>query len=171
MNGVWGLTIVAAAAAIALTGCAGRSGGSSSGAAVRVPAVEAVPARFGSLPRAQLEEVQARAVRIRALAAGGLASQLDLETREAQLAAAQARATAEERRAALANASVVAPVAGLVGRRDVEVGMVVDSGSALFVLGDPDRLIVELPLTQEMLAAVDEVLRAASTDQPTPANR
>jgi multidrug efflux pump subunit AcrA (membrane-fusion protein) len=49
---------------------------------------------------------------------------------------------------------VRAPIAGVVGRRDVEVGMVISSSSMLFVVGDLDQLVVEIPLTQEMLESV-----------------
>ncbi len=116
---------------------------------------------------ARVDEVNARVVRSRALAAQGLTSQLDLETLEAQIDAAragagqaraqveQARASAEESRSALAKATVRAPVPGVVGRRDVEVGMVAGSSDVLFVLGDLDDLIVEVPLTQEMLRHVE----------------
>lgn len=117
--------------------------------------------------RARVEEVRARVVRTRELASGGLTSELDLETLEAQLAAVQAaadqaeagveqaRATVQERRSGLGKATVVAPVAGRVGQRDVEVGMVVGPTTTLFLLGDFDELIVEVPLTQEMLRMVD----------------
>ena len=116
--------------------------------------------------RARVEEIRARVVRTRALAADGLTSELDLETMEAQLTAIdagagqaeasveQARATVQERRSELAKATMRAPVSGVIGRRNVEVGMVVGSSSALFVLGDLDDLVVEVPLTQEMLETV-----------------
>ncbi len=117
--------------------------------------------------RARVEEIRARVVRTRALTDSGLASQLELETLEAQLAAVQAeadqaeaqveqaRATVSERRSALSKATLTAPVAGVVGRRDVEVGMVVGPSSMLFIIGDLDELIVEVPLTQEMLRVVE----------------
>ncbi len=116
---------------------------------------------------ARVEEVRARFVRTRALAAEGLTSQLDLETLKAQLDAIragagqaearveEARATVQERRSMLAKATVRAPVAGLIGRRDVEVGMVVSPATVLFLLGDLDDLVVEVPLTQEMLRQVN----------------
>jgi len=47
-------------------------------------------------------------------------------------------------------------VAGRVGQRDVEVGMVVDAGAPLFLLGDFQDLVVEVPLTQRMLRSVSE---------------
>lgn len=116
--------------------------------------------------RARLTAVEAQVTRTRALAAEALVSELDLETQEASLAAAraaaeqaaarvqQARATVEERRSELARTVVRAPVAGRVGARNAEVGMLVDPSTVLFQLGDPGRLVVEVPLTQEMLADV-----------------
>jgi len=116
---------------------------------------------------ARVAEVRARAVRTRSLAEAGLTSELDLETQEAQLDAeqaaaeqargrvAQARSTVEERRAALSRATVQAPVAGRVGQRNAEVGMAASPSATLFLIGSFDELIVEVPLTQEMLASVD----------------
>jgi RND family efflux transporter MFP subunit len=118
--------------------------------------------------RARVAEIEAQVKRTRSLAREALVSELELETREAQLLAAEAqaaqaearveqgRATVDERRAAMARTVVRAPVGGRVGQRDVEVGMMVDPGSTLFLLGDFDDLIVEVPLTQGMLRYVSE---------------
>ena len=118
--------------------------------------------------RARVEEIRARVVRTRALAAEGLSSALELETMEAQLAAIsagagqaeamveQARAVIQERRSALAKATVRAPVGGVVGQREVEIGMVAGPSSVLFLVGDLEELVVEVPLTQEMLDRVAE---------------
>lgn len=111
------------------------------------------------LAEAERAELTATVVRSRALAEQGLVSELLLETQEAQLEAAearvdQARATLGERRVGVERAVVRAPVAGHVGRRDVEVGMLVDASTVLFVLGDLDDLLVEVPLTEAMLAQV-----------------
>ncbi len=118
--------------------------------------------------RAREAEVRAQVLRTRALAQSGLVSELDLETREAQLAAAeaqsaqaaarvaQARAAVAERESALAKTVVRAPAPGRVGQRAVEVGTVVSPSSTLFLLGDFDDLLVEVPLTQAMLRDVRE---------------
>jgi len=112
-------------------------------------------------------EVTAQVVRTRVLADRGLVSVLDLETREAQLAAvkaeamqalarvAQMRASAAESRSELARTVVRAPAAGRVGQRAVEVGMVVNPSTTLFLLGDFEDLLVEVPLTQDLLRHVE----------------
>jgi RND family efflux transporter MFP subunit len=117
---------------------------------------------------AEVVELEAQVVRSRALAKQQLISDLDLETQEAQLQAVrasvvqaearvdQARATVEERRSAIARTEIRAPVSGRVGQRDAEVGMMVDPGSLLFVVGSLDELIVEVPLTEGMLGYLRE---------------
>ncbi|UCF67739.1 MAG: efflux RND transporter periplasmic adaptor subunit, partial [Acidobacteriota bacterium] len=116
--------------------------------------------------RARVAELETRVQRSRALAADALVSAQELETLEAELAAVrasadaaaarveQARATADERRSALAKTRVRSPVAGRVGERDAEVGMLVDRGTVLFRVGNLDRFIIEVPLTEEMLEHV-----------------
>lgn len=115
---------------------------------------------------ARVEELRARVVRSRSLAAQELISDLDLETQEAQLAAVEAeaeeaearvdetRAGVDERRGDLAKTVVRSPVDGRVGQRRVEVGMLVNSATLLFQVGDLDRVIVEVPLTERMLGYV-----------------
>lgn len=120
----------------------------------------------GQEARARVAEVEAQVVRTRVLAREDLVSTMDLEMQEAQLNAArasgaqaaarvsQARATVEERRSALGKTVVRAPVAGLVGQRNAEVGMLVGPDDVLFVLGDVDDLVIEVPLTEEMLGYI-----------------
>lgn len=117
--------------------------------------------------RARVDEITARVTRTRVMAREGLVSDLDLETDEAQLAAVaaraaqdearveQARATVGERRAAMARTVVRSPVDGVVGRREVEVGMLVDPSTLLFLVGDFTNLVVEISLTQEMLETIE----------------
>jgi HlyD family secretion protein len=116
--------------------------------------------------RARVAEVEAQVTRTRRLAADEVVSALELETREAQLAGArasadqararvdQARATVQERRSALDKTVLRAPVAGHLGQRNAEVGMLADPSDVLFVLGDLGDLVVEVPLTEEMLGHI-----------------
>ncbi len=118
--------------------------------------------------RARVTELETRVRRTRALAEAELVSAQELETREAQLAALeaaaelaaarveQARATAGERRSALAKTVVRSPVAGRVGQRRAEVGMRVDPDVELFVAGGHERMRVEVPLTERMMDRVVE---------------
>lgn len=127
------------------------------------------------LAEARLAELRAQISRTRSLAEEGLVSPLELETQEAQLAGAEAtvdeaRATLEEITAVQGRSTMRAPVSGRVGRRDVEVGMLVDSASVLFVVGDLAELIVEVPLTEEILAHVeeDQPVRVSAESLPEP---
>lgn len=118
--------------------------------------------------RARVDELSAQAARTAELSEQGLVSDLDVEMQTARLEAAravalqeearvdQARATVEERHSAIAKTSVRAPVAGRVGRRNAEVGMLSDPNTALFILGNLDELTIEIPLTEGMLAFIEE---------------
>lgn len=115
---------------------------------------------------ARVAELQGQLSRTRRLAEQQLVSVADLEALEAQVGGArasareavarieQARATEQERQSELARTLVRAPVSGRVGQRNAEVGMIARSDTILFQLGDPDDLVVEVPLTQEMLRHV-----------------
>lgn len=130
--------------------------------------------------RARVAETEAQVSRTRALAEQELVSRMQLETQEAQLDAAeasadqaaarvaQARATVEERRAAIAKAVVRAPVSGRVGQRNVEVGMLVDPSTLLFLIGNLDQVRVEVPLTEGMLGYLDEGLPTRLTSEAFP---
>lgn len=123
--------------------------------------------------KARVVELEARVARTRALAEQDLVSAQELESLEAQLdvvrasaeeAAArveQRQAAVEERRSALAKTVVRAPLAGRLGERRAEVGMLVDPSTVLFVAGDLDELIVEVNLTEAMLSTVREGLPVA----------
>lgn len=117
--------------------------------------------------RARVTELEAEVTRTRALAAEGLVSAMQLDTLEARMqaaeaAAAQARARvsqadagADRQRFGLQQAVVRAPADGHIGRREVEVGTLADPGTPLFVLGDLDDLVVEIPLTETMLSFIE----------------
>jgi len=131
-------------------------------AALRLAEGSALEAQAG------VAELEAQVVRSRVLAAQDLVSDVDLETQEARLAASravaeqaaarveQARASVAERRNALGKTVVRAPVAGRLGQLQAEVGMLVDPSTVITVIGDLRDLVVEVPLTQEMLGFVRE---------------
>jgi HlyD family secretion protein len=114
--------------------------------------------------RARVAELAALVARTRTLARDRLVAAQELEAREAQLDALRARAdeaaarvelaraTVEERRSALDKTVVRAPLAGRVGDRGAEVGMQVDPSTVLFLAGDLRTLLVEVNLTEAMLA-------------------
>jgi len=118
--------------------------------------------------RARAREIETRVARFRSLAGEDLISEQDLETLEAQLAAArasadQAQARVDQAEASLADArqdlertTIRAPISGKVGRRDAEVGMMAGPSDVLFIIGNLDALIIEVPLTEEMLRFVME---------------
>ena len=126
-------------------------------------ASERLAAAEARAAHARVDELQALVMRNRKLAQQELISDLDLETQEARLAAAEAgadqaearvdeaAALAEDRRADLDRTVVRSPVAGRVGQRRAEVGMLAEPGTLLFRVGNLDRVIVEIPLTEAML--------------------
>jgi RND family efflux transporter MFP subunit len=122
--------------------------------------------------QARADELQARVVRSRDLADQQLVSRLELETAEAQFEAAEAdadqararvdqvQATLDERRSAIEKTVVRSPVEGHVGRRNAEIGMLADTATILFEVGNLDDLMVEVPLTGEMLGFLEAGLPA-----------
>jgi RND family efflux transporter MFP subunit len=131
-------------------------------AALTLAEAEAAEAHF------RVKELEAQESRARALAAQDLGTEVEREIQTARLEAAravarqtearvqQALATRDERRSALGKTLVRAPIAGRVGRRNAEVGMLVEPGAALFELGDLGELTVEVPLTEGMLGFIQE---------------
>lgn len=121
---------------------------------------------------AAYQEVQTELGRVQSLADQGLVSTAELEnartravSAEADLAlararVAQARATEEERREALSQTVVRAPVAGTVGNRNAEVGMLATPNRRLFTLGQLDSVRVEIVLTDRMLGYIDSGQRS-----------
>jgi len=107
--------------------------------------------------RARVGEIEAQLRRARALAEDDLATELEVEVLAAQHEAARAeaervaaqvdlaRAAVDERRSAVAKTVVRAPVAGRVGLRRAEVGMLADPSTLLFELGALDPVIVGHP--------------------------
>ncbi len=113
--------------------------------------------------QAKLAETEAQARRSGELNARNLVSDLEYETLAAQRESAaadvelaeaqleQAAANLAERRDLLAKAVVRAPVDGVIGVRNAEVGMQVSLNSRLFTLGDLRELHVAVNLTDTMV--------------------
>ncbi|MDL1878396.1 efflux RND transporter periplasmic adaptor subunit, partial [Cytophagia bacterium CHB2] len=121
---------------------------------------------------AQLQEVRAELQRTKTLAEKGLASATELEAVQTRAVSAeanfelaearveQAQATRDEREEALSQTVIRAPIDGSVGNRNAEVGMLVNSGTRLFTLGQLDNVRVEVVLTDRMLNYIEEGQRA-----------
>jgi RND family efflux transporter MFP subunit len=115
--------------------------------------------------RHRAEEAEARAnfaqeelARVRALVARDVASRATLDRAEAEARAVRAVAEAAQRR--LDDYIVRAPSAGLVLRRDAEVGEVVDTPAALFWIGEPKPLRITAEVDEEDIAQIREGQRA-----------
>jgi RND family efflux transporter MFP subunit len=107
------------------------------------------------------EEARARATfaeeelaRIRTLVTRDVASRAALDRAEAEARAVRAAADAAMRR--LDDYVVRAPSDGVVLRRDVEVGEVVDTPASLFWIGEPRPLRVTAEVDEEDIAQVRE---------------
>lgn len=117
--------------------------------------------------QANLTRVKSALERTEAIIERGLGTAADLDTARADAAAAQADldlmaaqrdqagSVVEERRAALADTLVKAPIDGVVGGRHAEVGQQANTSTPLFVIGDTDSMLVEVTLTQRMLSYID----------------
>lgn len=117
--------------------------------------------------RANLERMQANLERIQSVVDRGLGTQAELDQAQADAASAQAdldlaiaerdqsESALEEQRAALADSTIRAPVDGVVGGRDAEVGQQASTGTALFTIGDLGSVQVDVTLTQQMLDYID----------------
>ena len=116
--------------------------------------------------QAALGEVESQLRRERVLADRDLSSELEIEQLEAQLESAlasldlaeaqveQAESNVEEQRDALNQTVIRSPVSGTVGQRAAEVGMLVNTGSRLFTVGNLSETKVTINLTERMLGYV-----------------
>ncbi len=72
----------------------------------------------------------------------------------AQAVVEGAASTVEERRWQLSQAVVRAPVNGVVGRRNAEIGMRADTSTQLFVVGDLSEVQVRVNITERMMRSI-----------------
>jgi HlyD family secretion protein len=87
------------------------------------------------------------------LAAQVQAAEADVELAEAQLE--QAAATLAQRQDQLARTVIRAPIDGVVGQRNAEIGLQVTPTSRLFVIGQIERMRVRVNLTDRMLRYIE----------------
>jgi RND family efflux transporter MFP subunit len=132
--------------------------------------------------QAEAEHAQAQAAlrRMQTIVERKLGSVAELEaaevkalSTEAQLALMraerrQAQSLVEERRSALAETVVRAPIDGVVGGRNAEIGQLANASTALFVIGDPDVMRVSVTLTQRMLGYITTGTRVSIISDVAP---
>jgi HlyD family secretion protein len=121
---------------------------------------------------ASLRRLEAQYDRTKQLAEMELESDLELETIQAdideavanvELAKAQkerAASQVEEQQTNLENTVVRAPIDGVVGNRNAEVGQSIDSGTQLFQIGDIDNMRIFVSLTETMSDVIEPGHRA-----------
>lgn len=128
-------------------------------------AQSAVAAAEAELKQAQAElsEIEAEYERNRELGARGLVPRNTVDSLRAQAEAADAsvrsaaaqlevaRAAATEQRELQSQTVVRAPIAGIVGQRNAEVGMRADTSTPLFLIGRLENMRVEVPVAQDVL--------------------
>lgn len=117
--------------------------------------------------KAELNRTQTELERTKKLADNDLASVAELEAIQtraisadasfelAQARVEQAQATLDERKEMLKQTTIKAPIAGTVGNRNAEIGMLVNSNTRLFTLGQMESVRVEVVLTDRMLNYIE----------------
>jgi HlyD family secretion protein len=126
---------------------------------------------------------QAALRRMATIVERNLGSLSELETAQAEALSAQAElllmqaerqqaaSLVEERRGALDETAVRAPITGIVGGRNAEIGQLATASTPLFVIGDPASMRVTVTLTQRMLGYIEtgtpvNILSDAAPEQP-----
>jgi len=116
---------------------------------------------------AGLNEVKSQMRRQRALDERDLSSELERERVEAMLESAeanyelakarveQAQSSVDEQKQLLSRTEIRAPINGTVGQRSVEPGMLVNTGTMLFIIGDLTRSKVTINLTERMMQYIN----------------
>lgn len=124
---------------------------------------------------ARLSQQQTQLARIQELAQRELQSPAELEqltaevmgleaTRQLNVAQVnQASSVVQERENALDLTIVRAPISGIVGQRDAEVGQMASPATRLFQIGDLDRVRIQVTLTESMLSNIRQGMRTHLT--------
>jgi len=97
-------------------------------------------------------------VRIEELQAELISLDADVELAKAQVE--QSEALVAEREETLSRTIIRAPISGTIGQRNVQIGMQVSPNNPLFLIGDLDRLRIEVVLTESMLNTISVGQRA-----------
>lgn len=125
------------------------------------------------IERADLAEAKARVTeqsqaldRARQLRGSNAISQATLEDTIARLA--EARAQLDRARQRLADRTIAAPFAGVVGLAEIDPGARVGTGDVLTRLDDLGEVMVEFALPETLFAQVREGLRVAATSAAFP---
>jgi len=117
--------------------------------------------------KAGYRELNSRYKRQKELADRDLISDMEIEILKSQLESAQAdvelaeaqveqsQSQVEEQESMLQQTIVRAPVKGTVGQRNVQPGMLVNTNSQLFLVGELDKLRIEVVLTDKMLSYIE----------------
>lgn len=87
-----------------------------------------------------------------------LSAEADLELANARVA--QAQATAAEENENLSRTIIRAPISGIIGNRNAEIGMKVTSSNRLFTIGQLDNVRIQVVLTDRMLRYIETGQRA-----------
>lgn len=115
---------------------------------------------------AALGEVESELRRERVLAERNLSSDLEIERLEARLESAaaslelanaqieQAQSAVDEQRFALDRTIIRSPISGTLGQKNAELGMMVNTNTRLFTIGDLTRSKVTINLTERMLSYI-----------------
>jgi RND family efflux transporter MFP subunit len=109
--------------------------------------------------QAQYELAQREVQRTEALVKGGAIAQRELDRAKSQLAAAQAavtqaRAQLASSQSMLGDATVRAPIAGVVARRAISAGDVVSPGSELYEVIDPSTMRLDASVASDDLSVI-----------------
>lgn len=124
---------------------------------------------------ARLNQLRNQFERIKQLAARDLQSQAELEQLQAEVMSAeanyelnnaqrsQAESILQEQKNILELTVVKAPISGIIGQRNAEVGQMATTSTRLFSIGDLSRMKVEVTLTEQMLGRIREGMRVHLT--------
>lgn len=124
---------------------------------------------------ARLEAQRTQLDRVQQLASRDLQSRAELEQLQSEVMALeatrqlneaqvrQARSILNERQNDLEVTTIRAPISGIVGQRNAEIGQQVNSGTRLFQIGDLDRMRVQVTLTETMLSRIRTGMRTQVT--------